>query len=66
MYKKLISKQYKYLSFIYTNMSIQSYQIEKSDEEIRRTVLVNLISMLSERCILKRENIEKNTNTIIV
>lgn len=46
-------------------MSIQSYQIEKSDEEIRRTVLVNLISMLTERGILKRENIEKNTNTII-
>lgn len=43
----------------------QSHQIEKSDDDIRRTVLTNIILMITERGILKKENVEKNTNNIL-
>lgn len=47
-------------------MSIfQSHQIEKNDEDIRKTVLTNVIKMITTRGILKEENLEKNINNII-
>jgi DNA-directed RNA polymerase subunit H (RpoH/RPB5) len=47
-------------------MSIpQSYQIEKTDEDIRKTVLKNLVIMIMERGILKRENLENHLSRIL-
>ncbi len=43
----------------------QSHQIEKSDEDIRKTVLVNIIKMITERGILKYEDMEKNIGNIL-
>jgi DNA-directed RNA polymerase subunit H (RpoH/RPB5) len=45
-------------------MSI-SQQIEKSDEDIRKTVLINIVKMITERGILKYEDIDKNTNDLL-
>ena len=41
------------------------FQIEKNNEDIRITVLTNLIKMLTERKLLKSENIEANINSVI-
>lgn len=47
-------------------MSIfQSHQIEKNDEDIRKTILTNTIKMITARGILKGENLEKNISNII-
>ena len=41
------------------------FQIEKNNEEIRRTVLTNVIHMLTERKLLNRENLSENINNLI-
>ena len=45
-------------------MSI-SQQIEKSDEDIRKTVLMNIVKMITERGILKYEDLDKNINSLL-
>lgn len=47
-------------------MSIpQSHQIEKSDEDIRKTVLLNVVKMVTARGMLKEENLEANISNIL-
>ena len=47
-------------------MSIpQEHQIEKSDEDIRKTVLINIVKMITERKLLKYEDLDKNLNDIL-
>lgn len=41
------------------------YQIEKNNEDIRQTLLTNAIKMLTERKLLKVNDLDKNINTII-
>lgn len=41
------------------------FQIEKSTEDIRKTVLTNVVKMLTERRLLNEENLEKNVNTLL-
>jgi DNA-directed RNA polymerase subunit H (RpoH/RPB5) len=41
------------------------FQIEKNNEDIRKTVLKNLIIMLTERKLLKQENLNTNIDNII-
>ena len=44
--------------------TIKIFQIEKSDIEIKKTVLTNCIKMLTERKLLNVENLSKNINKI--
>jgi len=44
--------------------TIKIFQIEKSDIEIKKTVLTNCIKMLTERKLLNSENLSKNINKI--
>lgn len=44
--------------------SIKIFQIEKSDIEIRKTVLTNCIKMLTERKLLDHNNLSKNIDNI--
>lgn len=46
-----------------TTMKI--FQIEKTVDDIRQTILTNVIHMLTERNLLKRENLDKNIKTLI-
>lgn len=41
------------------------FQIEKSTEIIRNTILTNIIKMFTERNLLKRENLNRNIEQII-
>lgn len=43
----------------------QIFQVEKNNEDIRRTVLTNVIKMLTERGILKSENQESTIKKLI-
>ncbi|ARF09488.1 DNA-directed RNA polymerase subunit 5 [Indivirus ILV1] len=43
----------------------QIFQVEKNNEDIRKTVLTNVVKMLTERGILKLENQENNIKTLI-
>jgi len=43
---------------------IKIFQIEKSDIEIKKTVLINCIRMLTERKLLNADNLSKNIETI--
>jgi len=45
--------------------SLKIFQIEKNNDDIRKTVLTNTIKMLTERKLLKSENLEKNINDIL-
>lgn len=42
------------------NSSFKIFQIEKNNEDIRKTVLMNTVKMLTERGLLKKENLEGN------
>lgn len=44
--------------------TIKIFQIEKSDIEIKKTVLTNCIKMLTERKLLNAENLSKNIDKI--
>lgn len=44
--------------------SFKIFQIEKNNEDTRKIVLTNLIKMLTERKLLKKENLEKNISNI--
>ncbi len=46
-------------------MSSKLLRIEKNDDERRKTVLLNTIKMLTERRLLKRNDIEKNYQTFV-
>ena len=43
----------------------QIFQVEKNNEDIRRTVLTNTIKMLTERGVLKSENLESTIKKLI-
>lgn len=45
--------------------SINLYQIEKSNDDIRKTILTNIIKMLTERKLLKKENLDINIENIL-
>lgn len=44
---------------------IKIFQVEKNNEDIRKTVLQNAIKMLTERGLLKKENLDKNIQMVI-
>jgi len=44
---------------------LQSHQIEKNEEDIRKTVLTNVIKMITARGILVEEDLEKNITDIL-
>lgn len=44
---------------------LQSHQIEKNDEDIRKTVLTNVIKMITARGILVEEDLEKNITDML-
>ena len=46
-------------------MAIKLYQVEKSPEDIRKTVLTNIVKMLTNRGLLKLENLESNIEKLI-
>ena len=41
------------------------FQLEKNNEDIRKTLLTNVVRMFTERKLLKRENLEDNINKMI-
>ncbi|QKF94069.1 DNA-directed RNA polymerase subunit 5 [Fadolivirus algeromassiliense] len=41
------------------------FQIEKSPDDIRKTVLTNIVKMLTERNLINKENLEKNIETLL-
>jgi DNA-directed RNA polymerase subunit H (RpoH/RPB5) len=45
--------------------TLQSHQIEKNDEDIRRTVLTNVMKMLTARNLFVGEDLEKNISGLI-
>ena len=45
--------------------SIKIFQLEKNNEDIRKTVLTNTIKMLTERNLLDKNKLDKNIQTII-
>lgn len=45
--------------------NVQIYQIEKNAESVRKTILTNAIKMLTERQLLKPEDLEKNIEKIL-
>lgn len=45
--------------------SFKIFQIEKNNEDIRKTVLTNLIKMLTERKLLQSENFDENIKNIL-
>lgn len=45
--------------------SLKIFQIEKNSDDIRTTVLTNIIKMLTERDLLDRDNMDKNIKKII-
>lgn len=45
--------------------SIKIFQVEKNAEEIRSTVLTNIVKMLYERKLIKKENITNKINELI-
>ena len=44
---------------------LQSHQIEKNDEDIRKTVLTNVLKMITARGILKEDDLDQNINDIL-
>src|SRR5690348_8866439 len=44
---------------------VKIFQIEKSDIEIKQTVLMNCIKMLTERKLLNADNLSKNIEAIL-
>lgn len=46
-------------------MSLQSHQIEKTEDDVRQIVLMNAVKMLTARGILKEENLKKNISVIL-
>jgi len=46
-------------------MDQQFFQVEKSRDDIRRTVLTNIIKMLTERKTLNKDNMDKNINLLL-
>jgi len=44
---------------------IKIFQVEKNNEDIRKTILQNSVKMLTERGLLKKENLDKNIKMII-
>lgn len=45
--------------------NVQIYQIEKNAENIRKTILTNIVKMLTERQLLKPQDLEKNIAKIL-
>src|SRR5262245_60621862 len=45
--------------------SLKIFQIEKNNEDIRKTILTNIIKMLTERKLIKEENLEQNIKKLI-
>lgn len=45
--------------------NIQIYQIEKTEEDIRKSVLTNIIKMLTERRLLNKSDLEGNITKLV-
>ena len=44
---------------------LKLFQIEKNKKDVLKTVLTNTIKMLTERDLLKKENLENNIKKIV-
>lgn len=45
--------------------NIQIYQIEKTEEDIRKSILTNIVKMITERNLLNKSNLDDNINKLV-